>query len=386
MSTQPMSLLAQLRNHKPNKIDPNLQRDLKHGWMLPYLLGMDERADGRWDYWCRTLQAGQLLDDPIPQIDWCDGLRDASPWRKHCEECLDLVAHSGHAGWMGWSSWDNFDYFLSWLLFGFGCAHQRELPREPTKGASMRLYQHFNLGWPLAYPYDVFGDLMAECRMGQSSGFYPTPMSLCVLMMRMTLEGGDARQTVDHRAQSVHEPCVGTGRMLLAASNFSMVLSGQDISAICVKATLCNGYLYAPWLVKPLSFLRESSFDGEPVDQGNAMTSPPATLMLSAPIPMLTTPMLTAPMLIAPMLTAPMLIAPTFTAQDTATPEVNDEPQADSASSHEAGLTPVPSAPCKPVRTSQRASIKNPAQQVLFVMNADDDAAITLTLSEVRDE
>ena len=345
MITQPTSLQAQLRNYKPHKVDPDLQRDLQRGWMLPYLIGMDERADGRWDYWCRTMQAGHLLDDPIPQIDWCDGLRDATPWRKHCEECLDLVAHSGHEGWMGWSSWDNFDYFLSWLLFGFGYAHQKELPKEPTPGASMRLYQHFNLGWPLAYPYDVFGDLMAECRMGRSSGFYPTPMSLCVLMTRVLLEGGDASESVDHRRQTVHEPCVGTGRMLLAASNFSMRLSGQDISAICVKATLCNGYLYSPWLVKPLPFLQDDDVADE--------AAKPDTATITTPVV-------------------------------TASTEEDDQPFDDAPNGKaEPMLLPAPRAD---QRASRRRPARNPEQPALFLMSADDDADSPITLSEVGDE
>ncbi|NJM39324.1 MAG: SAM-dependent DNA methyltransferase [Anaerolineae bacterium] len=152
---------------------------------------------------------------------------------------------------MGWSSWANLDYFLTWLLFGFGCSTQKVLPTEPTSGASMRLYQYFNLGWVMAYPYDYFGDIMAECKMGRAAGFFPTPHSICELMIRITYCPTFDK---DYRRTSVMEPCVGTGRMLLAASNYSMCLYGQDISATCVNATLVNGYFYAPWMVKRLPF------------------------------------------------------------------------------------------------------------------------------------
>ncbi|NJM39325.1 MAG: hypothetical protein HC853_00430 [Anaerolineae bacterium] len=92
-----------LRGYAPRKIDPNLKRDLMHGWMIPYLLAMDELADGRWDYWCRTIQDGALLDEPIPQVEWYnEGLVAQSPARRHIEECLDLVANTGTgAGWAG---------------------------------------------------------------------------------------------------------------------------------------------------------------------------------------------------------------------------------------------------------------------------------------------
>ena len=80
-------------------------------------------------------------------------------------------------------------------------------------------------------------------------GFYPTPMPVCELMAQMTVAGEDAR------TKSVCDPCVGTGRMLLAASNYSYRLYGCDINPTVIKATLINGYVYAPWLVRPFPFL-----------------------------------------------------------------------------------------------------------------------------------
>ena len=69
------------------------------------------------------------------------------------------------------------------------------------------------------------------------------------MMAKMEMEGEDCR------AKSVCDPCSGTGRLLLAASNYSMRLYGVDINRTVIKASLINGYLYAPWLVRPLPFL-----------------------------------------------------------------------------------------------------------------------------------
>ncbi len=125
------------------------------------------------------------------------------------------------------------------------------LPEErgEFQGASVRLYQAFNLETLLAYPYDYFGDILAENRHGRHLGFYPTPMDVSVLMAEMTLGEEDAR------AKSICDPCVGTGRLLLAASNRSYRLYGNDINPTVIKATLVNGFLYAPWLVRPFPFL-----------------------------------------------------------------------------------------------------------------------------------
>jgi hypothetical protein len=70
------------------------------------------------------------------------------------------------------------------------------------------------------------------------------------LMTRMTFDDG-----ADHRMQTVNEPCIGTGRMLMFASNYSLRLSGQDVNATCVKASMVNLFLYAPWAVRPFPFL-----------------------------------------------------------------------------------------------------------------------------------
>ena len=62
----------------------------------------------------------------------------------------------------------------------------------------------------------------------------------------------------DIRAETVLDPCVGTGRFLLHASNHSLRLFGMDIDAVLCKSTLVNGYFYSPWMARPIPWL-----DGE---------------------------------------------------------------------------------------------------------------------------
>jgi hypothetical protein len=68
-------------------------------------------------------------------------------------------------------------------------------------------------------------------------------------MTRMTFAGGQ------EPAAKTCDPCLGTGRMLLHSSSYSMRLYGMDINPTVIKVSLVNGYLYAPWLVKPFPFL-----------------------------------------------------------------------------------------------------------------------------------
>jgi hypothetical protein len=233
--------------HWPRRPDPTVVRAKPAGWLLPHLLSIDDGMWGRWDYWARTMLAGRLLDDPIPPIEFTHAGMDGvgnGPARKMIEASLNAIARDD---WRGWSHWRYLDYFLDWLLYGFG--QLRKLPAEPEPGAFSRLYQVFCLEAVLAWPHDYLGDLMAENRHGRHQGFYPTPHDVCEMMVKMQM--GDE----DLRGKSVCDPAVGTGRMLLHASNHSMRLYGTDINATCVKACTVNLWLYAPWGARPLAFL-----------------------------------------------------------------------------------------------------------------------------------
>ncbi len=242
---------VRIQPKKPKPLVEDLQRDLKSGWLLPYLFQLDDWAWGRWSYWADLQWSGDLPAKPIPAIDFCSHNGD-SPWaRKMWERCLDGIGRNGSGSWAGWSSWVYVDYLFDWLLYGFGHGGQKELPAEPKgcEGASMRLYQLFDLSPLVLWPYDHLAELLAETHHGRGNGFFPTPHCVVEMMVRMTMSEGD------HRAETVCDPCVGSGRMLLHASNHSLRLYGQDIDATLCKATLINGYLWAPWLVRPIAWL-----------------------------------------------------------------------------------------------------------------------------------
>ena len=248
-----MRLRERYNTFKPKAPEPDLHRDLSHGWLLPALLSLDACLWQRWDYWLLCHEHAQehdgaLPESPIPRLDLLSFPHTAT--RKMLEASLNCIPQ--HGSWQTWGGSVYFDYFLSWLLFGFGHKGQCDLPPEPSgcKGASNRLYQVFCLDVLLLWPYDYWGDLLQESSYGKGQGFYPTPHTLCEAMTRMLLD-----EQGDHRRETVCDPCVGTGRMLLHASNHSLRLYGMDIDPTLCKATLVNGYLYAPWMVRPLPYL-----------------------------------------------------------------------------------------------------------------------------------
>lgn len=235
--------------------DFKFSKPLTWGWLLPYVLGLDDITWERWEYWAQTKVAGKLLPEPIPQIEWASQHGESSPGRKMLERALNCVTQYGE--WRGWSSATYFEWFLDWLLFGLADPSQRKHPdeRQDCQGASERLYQIFNLEPLIAYPHDYFGEIMAENAYGRHCGFFPTPMEVAHLMAMMTI----APNGEDMRAKSVMDPAVGTGRLLLAASNYALRLSGQDINRTVLKCCLVNGYLYAPWMVRPFAFLDQEA-------------------------------------------------------------------------------------------------------------------------------
>lgn len=91
---------------------------------------------------------------------------------------------------------------------------------------------------------DILGDLFQGAITYGEAGQFLTPETVCDLIARMTGPGG----------RFVHDPCCGTGRMLLAAADVDRgrQLIGQDIDLRCVRITtinlaLRNLYGYVLW-------------------------------------------------------------------------------------------------------------------------------------------
>lgn len=208
------------------------------GWLLPYLLELDSMFSKRWDYWTRTLLAGRLLNEPIPQI----GFLQAHPEpMKNLRDCMENYICHGVS----------LINFLEWLLWGFGERGERA---RISAEVNEHWYRTFNMGLLMKYPYDYLGDILADTKAGKSywsnpNAFYATPHNLVKMIVAMTMREHRVKGK-NLRILSVMEPCVGTGRFLMEASNYSLSLYGQDNDPACVMACKVNGYLYVPWMVK----------------------------------------------------------------------------------------------------------------------------------------
>jgi Type I restriction-modification system methyltransferase subunit len=213
------------------------------GWLLYQVQFADShpKLSGRWAHYMRTLESGHLLKEPIPRIEFV--LTNLDAGRKMLERCLRLIHQQDY-------SWASFNRLVDWLAWGL--AVSREMPplKEETQEA---LYRSFNLEPLLLNPHDYLGWLLAERHSNgwNPNAFFPTPHPVVEFMVQLTLQGRGASSVRDPRLETVLDPCVGTGRMLLHASNYSYCLYGCDIDPVVAMITRINGALYAPWLAFP---------------------------------------------------------------------------------------------------------------------------------------
>ena len=270
------------KHKKKQALIPNLKRDLKPGWLLTILAQIDRCLWGRWDYWalCQAVPSHAwmrwqtepmlailenrkpenlpkfvieetLPAEPIPQIEW-----QHSPV---AEAMLDntLNCIPQHGEWKTRSAWEYLDFFLNWVLFAFGHPAYKILPKEPAgcEGASMRLYQMFDLSILMLYPEDYMGRLLPQIcgkTAQKSSGFYPTPLALCQLISKLI--SGDKTE----RISSFNEPACGTGALMLTQSNYCLSGVGQDVARTLLKCALFQFYMFSPWLAVPIWWLGQT--------------------------------------------------------------------------------------------------------------------------------
>ncbi len=221
------------------------------GWLLKYLLALDDMFFGRWDYWLRALDKDKIPADPIPVIQFQPVMTySGHSVLKNLNDCIAYASHS-HSNVV--------ESFIDWILWGFNY-RGASFPNIDEKTDDY-WYRTFNLGLFYAEPGDYMAELAQNHNVGQGAGFFATPMSVVEMMVKMTM-GGEPRPF--HKSKSVLDPCCGTGGMLLYASNCSLNLYGNDINPLLCKMAMVNAFIYMPWVVCRPKELRMFEREQEP--------------------------------------------------------------------------------------------------------------------------
>jgi hypothetical protein len=229
---------------------------------------MESMIHGRWPYWLAMLGNGRLGSLPewaIPQIHFdsiesgADELQLASahgPFQDEprSQQIIDHLAtrsEARRACERAFSSCFSAAVPLSdaitWWLWAFGSPRIESKPELPDHAERSLL--SLPLHQLIAHPGD-WAAFIATLYFGEKGGkhcaWFPTPVSVGTLMVQTTF--ANCRDE-DTRPMSVHDPCVGTGALLLPASNYSLNLSGQDIDRTMCLLCEWQGWLFMPWTV-----------------------------------------------------------------------------------------------------------------------------------------
>lgn len=127
------------------------------GWMLPYVISLHGHplfdCPDRWGYHLRTIAAGELLDQPIPRIEFCGEFEPSV--RRIWEGAREGIAGSCHIlNQTDGYSWDSFKHLVDWLAFALSV--EKEPPPIRTN-PNEALYRTVNIEPLLLQPCDYLG-------------------------------------------------------------------------------------------------------------------------------------------------------------------------------------------------------------------------------------
>ena len=253
--------LEEVRSGKKTWEDYSFAEKTDRGWLVQYLLLTEitvYRENSRWAWWLAALQNRALPETPIPEIRFLDGPSPAA--LAILDRCFKPMIRHGA----------RIRDFLEWLLWGFGGVKEK-----PPVAAELNehWYRNFDLGHLIESPFDYLGHILADEKKGywnNPHAFFPTPMPVVRCMVQMTMHDDP-----EMKLKTVNDPCTGTGRFLLEASNHSLFLSGMDIDPTVILAAKINGWLYVPWLVvNPFLPERDKGLSTPPSPAGALDISP----------------------------------------------------------------------------------------------------------------
>jgi len=221
---------------------------LKSGWLLPYLIPLDAMFTKRYEHYLKSMEKGQIIDEPIPKIDF-----SALP---HLETVNNLVSCLDFAERKGYSN--VLPDFVNWILWGLKSPHQELFPANITEDISHYWYKTFNLGLLLKYPTDYFLHLSSGSHLRgnqgkrvahhKARGYFATPPNVAQMMTEIAMGNTYSKEQA---AQLVLDPCGGTGIFSLCASNYSINLCYIDIDNVLAQYARLNFHLYVPWMIYP---------------------------------------------------------------------------------------------------------------------------------------
>jgi type I restriction-modification system DNA methylase subunit len=221
------------------------------GFLIPALISADEKTTKRWEWHLNNLTKNKIIL-PIPQIKFLETVEPNT--MKMLRTMTNTIKEEGHYGSQA------AEKLVEWLAWGFAIKDVNNFPI--TQKVNDKLKEQFKLQSLLENPSDYFAVLLAESGHSGGPGWFGTPMNITTMMTQILFNKENPKPW-----EGMNEPCLGTGSMLLPASNYCLNMTGQDISPIMILTAKVNFTLYIPWAVVPypdkmLKKLEEESKNG----------------------------------------------------------------------------------------------------------------------------
>jgi len=188
----------------------------------------------RWKWWSWAMLYKEIPTIPYPKKDFALHFDSSAPPYRLIEACVKPFPYDRNA----------FENLVDFLLYGFGDSDIKSIQHIPGEQI-----KHFNdtldLGIFYRYPGDYWGhylEMGMSHSMRSGTGFFSTPPSVCQMMVEMTIPDDPNNIT-----RSFCDPCAGTMRMGLFASNKNLIMIyGMEVAYSIHKIAKLNAFLYLP--------------------------------------------------------------------------------------------------------------------------------------------
>jgi len=219
----------------PKWNEMSIKEKTYHGWMKNLLVASEAGINDRWGYWLELCATKDVSKD-IPQLDfYTRGDENYAKVMSMINECLNPPFH--YNGSMPIQM-----KFIDWLLHGWGSPTVKRIKIEDR--LNKYWYENFKGELMFMFPGDYLTPIAGSIRQGVNNpgAFFPTPEHVSKMMVEMSMNKSS-------KFDKVNDPCCGTARFLLYASNYSLRIYAQDLDLLMVKVTELQGWFYIPWMV-----------------------------------------------------------------------------------------------------------------------------------------
>ena len=249
----------------PGLVDQAINPPLEHGSRLSMIAKDTYRYygdDGRYPYWNAWAQGDtEVSARPIPRLNMSDRGTNQAIYRRLDAILSELTVEFG-------GKWEAVQWIFAWVLWSLGHPSWESFYPEDNAKAHSIMQTSFPFSAFILDPYDYLGVWLHGLSDDRCQFELPKPME----QVREDVDRFFASESpfADKRFIPFFDRDSGTGRYAIAASDhtleiypFAYRVEGDASSNITLMAYLINCYLYAPWVIFPVSLDASVAFSEE---------------------------------------------------------------------------------------------------------------------------